>query len=303
MVDVLLEMLDYMDLGWMADALLAFVGLLTMVAPLLCIIALALYFVKGYAIMCTGHKAKIEGDFMPFIPIARQIYQMKIAECPIWYVLFFESTLITTGVTSLVSFLLGMLVPDHPAIPAVLLIIYYIACKVFTVLYYRNYYRAFGFNPNTAWLHIIPGVQLIGSVFTYLIAFSNAILYKDYVDPLKVVTPNDGPKALSADGVVVGVAGKYLNASFEMKDGTELIFGRDPKEANIVFDATAADVSRKHCSIRFDGKAQQYVVTDYSSNGTFLESGMRLEKFQPKTIAKGTVVYLGSSRQNGFRLN
>ena len=117
------------------------------------------------------------------------------------------------------------------------------------------------------------------------------------------MTPDNGPKSLSADGVVVGIVGKYLNASFEMKDGTELIFGRDPKEANIVFDATAADVSRKHCSIRFDGKAQQYVVTDYSSNGTFLESGMRLEKFQPKTIAKGTVVYLGSSRQNGFRLN
>ena len=123
------------------------------------------------------------------------------------------------------------------------------------------------------------------------------------MDPQKVVTPDNGPKSLSADGVVVGIVGKYLNASFEMKDGTELIFGRDPKEANIVFDATAADVSRKHCSIRFDGKAQQYVVTDYSSNGTFLESGMRLEKFQPKTIAKGTVVYLGSSRQNGFRLN
>lgn len=302
MLDLIFEMLDYMDMGWLEEAIYGLVGMFTMLGPLIGIIALALYFVKGYAIMCTGHKAKVEGDFMPFVPIARQIYQMKIAECPVWYVLFFESTTITTGLLLLVEFLLGMLI-DNGAVLFVIAFIYYIARKVFTVLYYRNYYRAFGFNPNTAWLHIIPGVQLIGSVFTYLIAFSNAILYKDYVDPLKVVSRDDDRKALSADGVVVGVAGKYLNASFEMKDGTELIFGRDPKEANIVFDATAADVSRKHCSIRFDGKAQQYVVTDYSSNGTFLESGMRLEKFQPKTIAKGTVVYLGSSRQNGFRLN
>ena len=267
------------------------------------VIFLSKYFVEGYALMCTGHKAKVEGDFMPFIPIARQIYQMKIAECPVWYILFFGSTTITWGLVILVSVLLGMLIPSHPAIIAVLVFIYFIANRVFTFLYYHNYYRSFGFNPNTAWLHIIPAVGFIGIVFTYLIAFSNAILYKDYVDPQKVVTPDNGPKSLSADGVVVGIVGKYLNASFEMKDGTELIFGRDPKEANIVFDATAADVSRKHCSIRFDGKAQQYVVTDYSSTGTFLESGMRLEKFQPKTIAKGTVVYLGSSRQNGFRLN
>ena len=65
--------------------------------------------------MCTGHKAKVEGDFMPFIPIARQIYQMKIAECPVWYILFFGSTTITWGLVILVSVLLGMLIPSHPA--------------------------------------------------------------------------------------------------------------------------------------------------------------------------------------------
>lgn len=298
------ELFDVLyELGDVGEMITAFVSLLSLIGPMLGIMALASYFIKGYALMCTGHKAKVGGDFMPFVPIARQIYQMKIAECPIWYILFFETTTITTGVTVLVSFLLGMLVPDHPAIIIVLLFIYWIANRVFTVLYYRNYYRAFGFNPNTAWMHIIPGVQMMGSVFTYLIAFSNAILYKDYVDPIEVMTPVKEPKAISADGVIVGVTGKYINAKFEMKDGAELVFGRDPQEVNIVFDQTASDVSRKHCSVRFDGKAQQYVVTDFSTTGTFLESGVRLEKFQPKTIAKGTVIYLGASRQNGFRLN
>lgn len=291
------------DMGVIGEMLATALSMLTVIAPALCIGALAVYFVKGYAIMCAGHKAKVDGDFMPFLPIARQIYQMKIAECPIWYVLFFECTTITVGLTSLVAFLLAMLIPNHPAILVVLMIIYYIANMVFTVLYYRNFYRAFGFNPNTAWMHIIPGVQFIASAFTYLIAFSNAILYKDYVDPATVVTPNREPRALSASGVIAGLTGKYAGANFEMKDGTELVFGRDPGEANIVFDQTATDVSRKHCAIRFDGKAQQYVVTDYSSGGTFLESGARLEQFQPKTLSKGTVIYLGASRQNGFRLN
>ena len=302
MLDILFDLL--FEFGPIGEALVGLFSLLITMAPLFCFGGLAMYFMQGYALMCTGRKARVEGDFMPFIPIARQIYQMKIAECPIWYIFFFGGTTITIGLGLIVAVLLGMLVPNHPMIIVVLLFIYIVACLVFTVLYYRNYYRAFGFNPNTAWMHIIPGVQFIGTVFTYLIAFSNAILYKDYVDPVDVVVPDSrNGKSLSADGVVVGVAGKYLNASFEMKDGTELILGRDPKEANLVFDATAADVSRKHCSIRFDGKVQQYVVTDHSSNGTFLESGVRLEKFQPKTIAKGTVVYLGSSRQNGFRLN
>lgn len=299
-------MFDLLDLlyefGEFGEMLAGLISFMSMMAPLLAIMGLASYFVKGYALMCTGHKAKIEGDFMPFVPIARQIYQMKIAECPVWYILFFEETTITIGLTSLVSFLLGMLIPDHPAIIMVLVFVYYIANRVFTVLYYRNYYRAFGFNPNTAWMHIIPGVQIIANAFTYLIAFSNAVIYKDYVDPAKVITPAS-PKSLSADGVVVGIAGQYANARFDMKDGSEMIFGRDPKEVNVVFDQTAADVSRKHCSIKFDGLAQQYIVTDYSSTGTFLESGVRLEKSQPKTIAKGTVIYLGGSKQNGFRLN
>lgn len=281
----------------------AIVSAMTIVGPVMIFLALVGYFVRGYAIMCTGHKAKVEGDFMPFLPIARQIYQMKIAECQIWYIFFFEATTITLTLTGLVSFLLGAMMPKHPAITIGVILVYIIANQVFTFLYYRNYYRAFGFNPNTAWIHIIPGAQIVGVVFTYLIAFSNAVIYKDYVDPAKVFCPVKEPKLLSVHGVVVGVMGKYVNARFEMKDGTELIFGRDPKEVNVVFDQTASDVSRKHCSIRFDGMSQQYVVIDFSSTGTFLESGARLERFQPMTVSKGTVIYMGASRQNGFRLN
>ena len=55
------------------------------------------YFVHGYALMCTGRKAKLNSDFMPFIPIGRQLYQMKIAKCPSWYVFFFGTSTITVG--------------------------------------------------------------------------------------------------------------------------------------------------------------------------------------------------------------
>ena len=259
------------------------------------------YFVQGYAIMCTGRKAKLNSDFMPFIPVARQIYQMKIAKCPVWYIFFFGTTTITVATVGLISILLYKLT-GKLAIVSVLWIIYIIANMVFTFLYYQKFYEAFGFNPNTAWMNIIPTFGLVALVFTMLIAFSNSIRYGKYVE----APVNDGgsKKAMPTNsGGIVGVAGAYRDATFDLVDGAELIFGRSPQEANIVFDQLATDVSRKHCTVRFDGRSNQYVVTDYSSNGTYLENGTRLENGQPKQLSRGTVIYLGSSRQNGFRLN
>ncbi|MGN0158191.1 MAG: FHA domain-containing protein [Brotaphodocola sp.] len=259
------------------------------------------YFVQGYAIMCTGRKAKLNSDFMPFIPVARQIYQMKIAKCPVWYIFFFGTTTITVASVGLISVLLYKLT-GKLAIVSVLWIIYIIANMVFTFLYYQKFYEAFGFNPNTAWMNIIPTFGLVALVFSMLIAFSNSIRYGKYVET--PVSDGGSKKAMPTNsGVIVGVAGAYRDATFDLVDGAELVFGRSPQEANIVFDQLATDVSRKHCSVRFDGRSNQYVVTDYSSNGTYLENGTRLENGQPKQLSRGTVIYLGSSRQNGFRLN
>ena len=269
------------------------------------IICLGIYFVNGYAFMCTAHKAKVVGDFMPFVPIARQIYQMRIAECPVWYIFFFGYTTITTGTQLLVSFLVMLITNNRGgAIVAALLIIYNLANRVFTFLYYQKYYKAFGFNPNTAWLNIIPFFGVVAKAFRMLIAFSNDIHYGDYVDPSKLPeAPGKTPKKSGNKGVVVGISGKYENASFDMEDGAELVFGRSPQDANIVFDQVHADVSRKHCSVRYDGRNNQYIVTDYSATGTYTDGGIRLEKNQPKQLSKGTVIYLGGSKQNAFRLN
>lgn len=259
------------------------------------------YFIKGYALMCTGRKAKVDGDFMAFVPVARQLYQMKIARCPWWYIFFFEVTTVTCGVVGLLSYLLFRLT-GKLSIVSVMLIVYIIANMVFTFLYYKKFYEAFGFNPNTAWLNVLPTFSIVSTTFAMLIAFSNSIRFGKYVEP--VVDPkksNGNPPANR--GVVVGIAGAYKDASFDVVDGAELIFGRSAQEANIVFDQFATDVSRKHCVVRYDGRTNQYVVTDYSSTGTFLENGSRLESGQPKQLARGTVIYLGSTRKNGFRLN
>lgn len=259
------------------------------------------YFINGYAIMCTGRKARVQNDFMAFIPIGRQLYQMKIAKCPWWYIFFFGHTTITVGGVFAICLMLNAVIKKL-AIISVLVIIYIIANLVFTFMYYRKFYESFGFNPNTAWVNIIP-FSPIDNVFAMLIAFSNSIEYRKYVQ-----RPADGPSraignSASNTGVIVGVAGAYVNAKFDVVDGQELTFGRNPDYANIVFDSTASDVSKQHCSIRFDGKANQYVITDYSSTGTYLENGTRIESGQPKQLARGTTIYLGASKRQGFRLN
>lgn len=259
------------------------------------------YFVQGYAIMCTGRKAKLNTDFMPFIPVARQIYQMKIAKCPVWYIFFFGTTTVTTVSVGLISLLIFKLT-GKVAIVSVLWIIYIIANMVFTFLYYQKFYEVFGFNPNCAWLNILPTFGIVSLTFSMLIAFSNSIHYGKYVEqPVDVKRGEKTPP--TNKGVIVGIVGTYKDATFDLVDGAELVFGRSPQESNIVFDQLATDVSRKHCVIRFDGRSNQYIVTDYSRNGTYLENGTRLENGQPRQLSRGTVVYLGSSRQNGFRLN
>lgn len=295
-----LEMLEYVSLiEDIIDTIKSFMFFSWLIGILLVIVP---YFIKGYAIMCTGHKAKIIGDFMPFVPIARQLYQMKITELPWWYIFFFEFTTITVGLVSLVLTLISLLL-KLPVLVMILLLAYLIANRVFTFLYYQKYYSSFGFNPKAAWLNIIPSLGFISTTFTFLIAFSNAILHKEYVNPVDVPVPPKTIPNRTNTGIIAGVAGKYLGANFDMVDGAELTFGRDPQSSNIVFDQTATDISRSHCSIRFDGRANQYIVTDCSSTGTFLENGVRLEKNQPKTLSRGTTIYLGSSKQNGFRLN
>lgn len=285
---------DFSNAGPVFGLLIFCVWALVLVAP---------YFINGYALMCTGRKAKVSGDFMPFIPIACQIYQMKIARCPIWYIFFFGITPVTVGLGGLVSFLVFKLT-ERWAIVSVLIFIYVVACMVFTFLYYQKFYEGFGFNPNAAWLKIIPPFWGVALVFGMLIAFSNSIRHGKYQPQAE----NGGARRNDTSvpqnkGIVVGVAGAYTDAKFDLVDGAELIFGRSPQDANIVFDQTATDVSRKHCSVRYDGRARQYVVTDYSTTGTYLENGTRLESGQPKQVACGTVIYLGSTRKNGFRLN
>jgi pSer/pThr/pTyr-binding forkhead associated (FHA) protein len=101
-------------------------------------------------------------------------------------------------------------------------------------------------------------------------------------------------------GVIHCIAGEFQGADFYIRDNEELIFGRDAVGTHIVM-ANAPKVSRRHCGVRYNKLSDNYVVTDYSANGTFVVGGSRLVANSPATIAAGTMIYLGN-KDNQFRL-
>jgi hypothetical protein len=103
------------------------------------------------------------------------------------------------------------------------------------------------------------------------------------------------------EGTISGISGMYAGQSFKIKNGEELIFGRDGAFAHIIIDGNAAKVSRKHCAIRYDANNRAYLVTDYSSNGTFQNGVTRLMANIPASLPAGAVISLGDG-SNQFRL-
>ena len=67
--------------------------------------------------------------------------------------------------------------------------------------------------------------------------------------------------------------------------GMDMAIGRSPDRCNIIVEDP--DVSRVHCTIRYDGKSGTFLLTDMSSNGTYLQNGSRLERGLPHPMAPG----------------
>lgn len=100
-----------------------------------------------------------------------------------------------------------------------------------------------------------------------------------------------------AVGKIFGLTGAYAGAEVTLEAGG-IVLGRDSAEAQIVIDSPK--VSRRHCRVVYDNEKKQYIVTDYSSNGTFV-GNRKLTKGVAEILPSGTVIALGDDK-NTFRL-
>lgn len=112
----------------------------------------------------------------------------------------------------------------------------------------------------------------------------------------------DSGTDLIGNGSVMCLSGDFQGYSFPIKYGQELLIGKDPSVCNVVIDLKYKTISRKHVGIEFDPQNQVYKVTDYSSNGTYVANGEKLDRGQPRFLKKGTVINLGNSEYS-FRLS
>lgn len=105
----------------------------------------------------------------------------------------------------------------------------------------------------------------------------------------------------SANFQIIGIAGMYSGSSFNISSGQQISIGRDPAYSQIIISSGGESVSRRHCLIQVDSAAGLYFVTDYSSNGTYLDDGTRLTPNIACPVSPGSVIHLGN-RNNSFKL-
>lgn len=120
--------------------------------------------------------------------------------------------------------------------------------------------------------------------------------------PAEAVVPHEPkpPAAVAArPGTLTlrGITGTYANQSIPL-DADPLTFGRDGTVSQLVFPPEAGPISKRHCTIRPDTAAMQVWIEDkWSSNGTYLATGQRLEPGQPYPLRPGDRFFLAEPSQ------
>lgn len=90
-----------------------------------------------------------------------------------------------------------------------------------------------------------------------------------------------------------GITGSYAGQLFPAQE--ELIIGSQPSYAHIIIQDGV--ISPQHCSIRFNPSNNCYEVKDLSETGTYISNGQKLAHGVYTTCSRGTVIYLGSEKQ------
>lgn len=113
-------------------------------------------------------------------------------------------------------------------------------------------------------------------------------------EPQRQEEDNNEPSTIAT---ITATKGQYEGCNIEF-DGS-IVIGRDPECSELIIDDS--NVSRKHCTIIYEPKDETYIVTDHSTNGTFIGKE-RIEKGKSKIVPRGTFIIIGQSGNN-FRLD
>lgn len=308
----------------------------TLAIPVAVVTVICLYVFYSFTLMLVGKKAGLDKDWMPFVPVARSLYRLKIISEHWWKVFFIDP--VTIFVCSLLlSWLFNYI---NGTFALVVVILYWLCCIAYYVYFMFHYFKAFGIHSSLI-LCILAGVSgYVVMIVDVLIGYTNLFSFGDRYGmasatagaPMRPAAPPPpmapGYQAASAGqqpptpayqatpnapqqapgqpagftGSITCLSGMYSGNSFNLVSNEEMIIGRDATACHIVLDQGADKVSRKHCGILYNPATQNYYVTDYSSNGTLTREGSRLVNNIPTQLPPGSVVCLGNN-ENRFMLN
>ncbi len=98
---------------------------------------------------------------------------------------------------------------------------------------------------------------------------------------------------LEKDGkpILVGVKGQFAGKVIDLSQGLVAI-GRDPRVSQLSYPYTNNRISRKHCVVAYDQNNKTFILEDESTNGTYIDTGERLNNGRPVYVGPGTQFYL-----------
>ncbi len=95
-----------------------------------------------------------------------------------------------------------------------------------------------------------------------------------------------------------GIGGSFDGRKLPVEG--ELLIGRDASMCQLVYSGADKNISGVHCKVQDAGG--HLLLTDMgSTNGTFLDSGVRLSPYEPQSLEAGQCFYLGE-KGNLFRV-
>ena len=117
------------------------------------------------------------------------------------------------------------------------------------------------------------------------------------VDPPKppVDPPVDPPKPpRHPHPYIVIVSGDNAGTTVDIPLDRGLVVGRTRNYAQVIFEQDEF-ISKKHCEVYYDSIEDALYVTDYSTNGTWV-NGYRLNRNQVYAVEKGSMVVLANQK-------
>lgn len=143
--------------------------------------------------------------------------------------------------------------------------------------------------PTALWIVIGVAVVAVAVVVIFLLLRKNG--RKNVSPPAPIPAPPTPPQKTP---ILRSLAQQHNGMRIPIQ-GRQILIGTSETECQVVFRSGTPGVSRRHCSLSWDGASGDFILTDLGSSfGTFLENHQRLSQGVPCRLRAGDQFYLGS---------